>query len=98
LALTSHLPHIVAAALAASMPEKYFRLAGPGLHDTTRIASGEPQLWQQIFALNRDNVLDALEQFSAHLTALQCAVRDGNHDELVNLLTLAKKNRDALGS
>ncbi|HEY4760862.1 MAG TPA: prephenate dehydrogenase/arogenate dehydrogenase family protein, partial [Thermoguttaceae bacterium] len=64
LALTSHLPHIVAAALAVSVPEKYFRLAGPGMLDTTRIASGEPELWQQILALNRDNVLMALEEFS----------------------------------
>ncbi len=98
LALTSHLPHLVAAALAASLPEKYFRLAGPGVHDTTRIASGEPQLWQQIFAHNRRNVLDALEQFSANLSALQSALRNGNNEELFNLLTLAKKNRDALGS
>ncbi len=98
LALTSHLPHIVASALVSTVPEKYFRLAGPGLHDTTRIASGDAELWAQIFALNRDNVLGALEQFSAILSALQSAVRDGNHDEIIRLLTLAKKNRDALGS
>jgi len=98
LALTSHLPHIVAAALVTSVPEKYFRLAGPGIHDTTRIASGNAELWAQIFALNRDNVITALEQFSANLSALQSAVRDGNHDEIIRLLTLAKKNRDALGS
>jgi prephenate dehydrogenase len=98
LALTSHLPHIVASALVSAVPEKYFRLAGPGLHDTTRIASGDAEMWSQIFALNRDNVLSALDQFSAILSALQSAVRDGNHDEIIRLLTLAKKNRDALGS
>jgi prephenate dehydrogenase len=98
LALTSHLPHVVAAVLAATIPENYFRLAGPGLHDATRIASGEPQLWQQIFALNRANILGALEQFSAGLTALKSDLRDGNRDEIINFLTLAKKNRDALGS
>jgi prephenate dehydrogenase len=98
LALTSHLPHIVAAALAASVTEKYFRLAGPGFLDATRIASGDAELWAQIFAHNRDNVSNVLEQFSANLSALQSAVRDGNHDEIIRLLTLAKKNRDALGS
>jgi prephenate dehydrogenase len=98
LALTSHLPHIAAAGLVSVVPEKYFRLAGPGLNDTTRIASGDAELWAQIFALNRDNVLSAMEQFSAGLAAMKNAVRDGNHDEIVRLLTLAKKNRDALGS
>jgi cyclohexadieny/prephenate dehydrogenase len=98
LALTSHLPHIVAASLAASVPEKYFRLAGPGMNDATRIASGDAELWSQIFALNRDNVLTALELFSANLSAMQTAMREGNHDEIIRLLTLAKKNRDALGS
>jgi prephenate dehydrogenase len=98
LALTSHLPHIVAASLASTVPEKYFRVAGPGLNDTTRIASGDAELWSQIFALNRDNVLSALELFSVNLSALQTAMREGNHDEIIRLLTLAKKNRDALGS
>ncbi len=98
LALTSHLPHIVAAALVLSAPEKYFRLAGPGMHDTTRIASGDAELWRQIFELNRDNVLTALGQFSANLSALETAVANGNRDEITRLLTLAKKNRDALGS
>ena len=98
LALTSHLPHIVAAALAASVPEKYFRLAGPGMNDTTRIASADAELWAQIFSLNRDNVLTALERYSTNISALQSAVREGNHDEIIRILTLAKKNRDALGS
>ncbi|MGW8256723.1 MAG: prephenate dehydrogenase [Thermoguttaceae bacterium] len=98
IALTSHLPHIVAAALAASVPEDYFRLAGPGMNDTTRVAAGEPKLWQQIFALNRENVLAALDKFSANLNALKSAVQEADNEELIELLTLAKKNRDALGS
>jgi prephenate dehydrogenase len=98
LALTSHLPHAVAMALAASMPEKYFRLSGGGLLDTTRIASSDPELWGQIFLQNRDNVLSALDQFGSKLVALQAAVRDGNATNILKILTLAKKNRDALGS
>ena len=72
LALTSHLPHVAAAALALAVPEKYFRLTGAGLLDATRVAASDPELWRQILSLNRDNVLAALEQFGAKLS---CAAR-----------------------
>ena len=98
MALTSHLPHVAAAALALTLPEKYFRFSGPGMLDTTRVAAGDPELWRQILALNRENVLMALELFGAKLTALHAAIRDNNQDEITRFLTLAKKNRDALGS
>ena len=98
LAITSHLPHVAAAVLAIVVPEKYFRLAGTGMSDTTRVAGGDPELWRQILTLNRNNVLTALEQYGAKLAALHAAIRDDNQDEILRLLTLAKKNRDALGS
>jgi len=98
LAFTSHLPHVAAAALATTVPEKYFRFTGSGMHDTTRLAAGSPELWRQIIVQNRDNVLAALEQYGAQLTALHGAIRANNYDEVERLLTLAKKNRDALGS
>jgi prephenate dehydrogenase len=98
LAITSHLPHAAAAALALTVPEKYFRLTGPGLLDSTRVAGSDPELWRQILLLNRDNVLAALEQFGGKLSALHAAIRDNNQDEITRFLTLAKKNRDALGS
>jgi prephenate dehydrogenase len=98
LALSSHLPHVAAVALAAALPEKYFRLSGTGMLDTTRLASGDPELWKQILTHNREFVLSALEQYGAKLTALHAAIRDGNEDELERMLTAAKKTRDALGS
>ncbi|OHB66769.1 MAG: hypothetical protein A2V70_13105 [Planctomycetes bacterium RBG_13_63_9] len=98
LALTSHLPHMVAAALAVTVPESLFRLTGTGMRDTTRLAAGDPKLWIQILALNRDHVLSALHQYGTKLAALHAAVRDGNQAELERLLATAKKNRDALGS
>jgi prephenate dehydrogenase len=98
LALTSHLPHAVAAALAATQPEACFRFSGAGLLDTTRIASGDPELWTQIFCQNRVNVLAALDTFVGHLTALEDAIRQGDVEALKRLLAQAKKNRDALGS
>jgi prephenate dehydrogenase len=50
LASTSHLPHLVAAALAAATPEKLLPLAASGWRDTTRVAAGDTNLWQPIFA------------------------------------------------
>lgn len=98
LALTSHLPHMAAAALALTVPEKYFRLTGPGMLDTTRVAAGDPELWQQILSLNRRNVLTALEQYGAQLSALHAALCNDDQQEITRFLTHAKKNRDALGS
>jgi prephenate dehydrogenase len=98
LAVTSHLPHVAAAVLATTLPERYFRLCSSGMLDTTRVAAGDPELWRQILELNRDNVLTALEQYGSQLSSLHAAIRDGNQAEITRFLTLAKKNRDALGS
>jgi len=98
LALTSHLPHVAAAALTLAMPEKYYRLTGSGLLDTTRIAAGDPELWRQILVLNRENILRSLEQYGSNLAAIHAALRDNNLEEITRFLTQAKKNRDALGS
>jgi prephenate dehydrogenase len=98
LALTSHLPHVAASALAAILPECYFRLTGTGVLDTTRVAAGDPELWKQILLLNRDNVLAALGQYESQLTAVRTAIQQGDQETLECLLAQAKKNRDALGS
>ncbi len=98
LALTSHVPHLISSALAAILPENYYRFGGPGLLDTTRVAAGDPGLWTQIFAQNRANVLAALEQYQKKLAELRTAIEQNNQTGLEQLLTGAKKNRDALGS
>jgi prephenate dehydrogenase len=98
LAVTSHLAHVAAAVLAATVSEKLFRFCGSGMLDTSRVATGDPELWRQILSMNRDEVLTALEKYGTNLAALHAALRDDNQDELLRLLTLAKKNRDALGS
>jgi prephenate dehydrogenase len=98
MAVTSHLPHMAATALANTLPEKYFRLSATGMRDTSRLASGDPELWVHILTLNRDNVLTALEQYGSKLAALHTAIRDNDEDKLRQFLTSAKKNRDALGS
>ena len=98
LAMTSHLPHVASAALAAALPETLFRLTGSGMHDTTRLAAGDPALWREILLQNRFNVLASLEHFRTRLAAVHAALRAGDGDALEQLLRTAKKNRDALGS
>jgi prephenate dehydrogenase len=98
LAVTSHLPHMAAASLANTVPENYFRFAGAGLLDSARLASGDPELWRQILLQNRENVLNALEQFGGQLQALHTAIRSGDEAGLDRFLARAKKNRDALGN
>jgi prephenate dehydrogenase len=98
LAITSHLPHMAAAALANTVTENYFRFAGSGLLDTTRLAAGDTNLWKQILLQNKDNVLKSLEQYHAQLQTLHTAIRNGDELALEKFLTTAKKNRDALGS
>ncbi len=96
--LTSHLPHALAVALASALPEECFRLTGTGFRDTSRLAAGDPALWEQIFTLNRDYVLQALERFGRQLETLTTAVREDDRIALQDILNQAKKTRDALGS
>jgi len=98
LAATSQLPHVVAVALAGTLPESCFRFSGTGFQDTTRLAAGNPELWVQIFSLNRDNVLAALGLFEEQLAALRTAIQENDRSALETILRKAKKNRDALGN
>lgn len=98
MAVTSHLPHAAAVALAAVVPEAYFRLSGTGLLSTTRLAAGSSELWRQIFSLNRDHVLSALTLYEEQLATLRVAIRNNDETALEDLLKKAKKNRDALGN
>src|SRR5947199_13850 len=53
LAITSHLPHLLASALAGILPAELVDLCAGGFRDTTRIAAGDPSLWTAIFAHNQ---------------------------------------------
>ncbi len=98
LAFTSHLPHLLAAALAGALPDGLRDLTATGFRDTTRIAGGDPALWTGIFAQNRTAVLAALEALTDRLQAFRAALEAGDAAALDDLLTQAKKVRDALGS
>lgn len=100
LAATSHVPHLVAAAVAAATPKELLPLAASGWRDTTRVAGGDPELWRAIFATNRQHVVEALDRVIAELEDLRKAVDEGGDIRLIETLERAKYikwNRDALG-
>ena len=89
IAKISHLPHIVASALAASLsdiPNNQFSFAGGGLKDTTRVAGGSPTLWQSIIAQNSDQILKAIDQFEQTLKALKSSLAEEDLDGLHKIL------------
>lgn len=98
LALTSHLPHLLASALAGLLPPELHDLTATGFRDTTRIAAGDPVLWTGIFEQNRQAVLQALTRYLDHLRVYEQALRREDRPTLDLLLAQAKKVRDALGS
>jgi cyclohexadieny/prephenate dehydrogenase len=98
LAFTSHLPHLVAAALAGALPGAWGELTASGFRDTTRIAAGDPALWTAIFSQNHAAVLDALGLLLDRLERCRECLSAGNWAALNDLLVQAKKVRDALGS
>ena len=94
LALVSHLPHFVATSLAGVIDEKHWKFAASGLRDTTRIASGDPDLWLSISKQNKQKLIDALRCFSEEV---ECTINDlekGNDKELLGRLKKAKSVRD----
>jgi prephenate dehydrogenase len=97
-ARTSHLPHLLASALAGATPETVLPLAASGWCDTTRVASGGAELWRQIFEDNRTPIVSALEEFSAILQQWLDALRNGDSNRLTELLIEGKQKRDSLGN
>jgi prephenate dehydrogenase len=98
LSLTSHLPHLVAAALVGLLDPSLFDFAAGGLRDTTRIAAGDPHLWSAIFSDNRRAILLALKRLRTKLDEFEDALANDNRQQLDRLLTQAKRVRDDLGS
>ncbi|AAZ55246.1 prephenate dehydrogenase [Thermobifida fusca] len=88
-ALVSHAPHAVSAAVAASLldgDDTALALAGQGLRDMTRIAGGDVDLWREILSHNAGPVAAVLEQVAADLAAAAAALRTGTLDTVVDLL------------
>jgi prephenate dehydrogenase len=98
LAATSHLPHLVASALAGATPAEDLGLAASGWADTTRVAAGDPAMWTQIFLSNQAQVLTALARYEKVLLSFRSALLRKDAAKLERILAEAKQKRDALGS
>lgn len=98
LAATSHLPHLVASALAACTPEDCLPLAATGWADTTRVAAADPKLWTQIFSQNTPSVLAALDGLIEQLNTTRSHLLAEDCDQIETFLQQAKRTRDALGN
>jgi cyclohexadieny/prephenate dehydrogenase len=100
LAVTSHLPHLIAyniVGTAADLEEvaqaEVMKYSAGGFRDFTRIASSDPTMWRDIFLANRDAVLEILGRFTEDLQALSRAIRWGEGDKLFELFTRTRAIR-----
>lgn len=97
-AAVSHLPHLAAAALVLSLEESgspwVDRLAAGGFRDTTRVASGDPDLWRQILMVNREAVLRQARVFTSRLERLVRALEEGDGAALAQELEQAVQRRE----
>ena len=97
----SHLPHILASALsyqASKLPNAQTRLCGSGLRDTTRIAAGDPLLWNAIFTQNKAQVREAINEFEKHIQTFKQALDADDNQCLIELLEAAQQQRISLDS
>jgi len=96
LAVTSHVPHVAAAALATLLDDENRPFAATGFRDTTRIAGSDPALWTAILGANRKEVDKGLEELLSVLQQFRDALQQGDSAGLQNLLQAAKTERDRL--
>ncbi len=97
---SSHLPHLLAAGLAnyvldPAHAKAQARLCATGFRDTTRIASGSPEMWRDIALANRRNLSLAIGVFIENLQEFQRALDAGDARTVEGLFEKAKQRRDA---
>ena len=103
LAITSHLPHLIAYTIVGTATDledqtkhDVVRFSATGFRDFTRIASSDPIMWRDVFINNKDAVLEMLQRFSEDLTYLQRAIRWSESDKLVDLFTKTREIRRSI--
>ena len=102
IAVVSHVPHLTAATLmgvASSRATEHaalLRLAAGGFRDMTRIASGHPAIWLDICAENREAIVATLTTLIDGLSSMRSIVADGDRDQLLARLSMAREARSNL--
>ncbi len=98
-AAVSHLPHLAAVSLvntAGSGDGRALAVAGGGFRDTTRVASGSPELWRDICLMNQGPVLKMLANYTGEVNRLRDLVARGDGPGLLEALTRARNTRERL--
>ena len=98
MASISHLPHVLASVLAGSTPPEHLKIAGSGFDSSTRVADGPASIWHPILTHNKNEILKSLDRFEQSLAQLRKAIHEDNDHEMIRILKLGKKNREALGN
>ena len=103
LAVTSHIPHLIAYTIvgtASDMEEvtrgEVIKYSAGGFRDFTRIAASDPVMWRDVFLNNRDAVLEMLGRFTEDLTAMQRAIRSGDGEALHDLFSRTRAIRRSI--
>ena len=95
-AQVSHLPHVLASALVElAAAGGSLDIAATGFQDTTRVASGHPEMWLDILMTNRRGVCRAIDDLVDRLHAIRGWLRTGRSDAVAGFLDRAKRARDA---
>lgn len=100
LAVTSHLPHLIAYTIVGTADEletvtrsEVLKFSAGGFRDFTRIAASDPTMWRDIFLANKDAVLEMLGRFNEDVSALTKAIRHGDGDALFEHFTRTRAIR-----
>jgi cyclohexadieny/prephenate dehydrogenase len=100
LAITSHLPHLIAFNIVATAEDlenvtesEVVKYSAGGFRDFTRIAASDPTMWRDVFLNNKEAVLEVLGRFTEDLAALQRAIRWSDGDTLFDTFTRARRVR-----
>jgi cyclohexadieny/prephenate dehydrogenase len=100
LAITSHVPHLIAyniVGTAADLEQvtrsEVIKFSAGGFRDFTRIAASDPTMWRDVFLYNKEAVLEMLGRFTEDLTALQRMIRRSDGDGLFDLFTRTRAIR-----
>ena len=103
LAITSHLPHLIAYNIVSTAYDmesveqgEVVKYSAGGFRDFTRIAASDPTMWRDVFLTNKEAVLETLGRFSEDLAALQRAIRWGDGDMLMREFSRARGIRKAI--
>jgi cyclohexadieny/prephenate dehydrogenase len=103
LAITSHLPHLIAYNIVGTAHDleavtegEVIKYSASGFRDFTRIAASDPIMWRDVFLNNRDAVLQMLDRFNEDLRQLQDAVREGDGEFLFDKFSKNRAIRKAI--